>query len=99
MVSRIVPNLEDVESKGRPSEALVKDFLSNETRAERKTLLGVSAIAIIIARTGLIPTKISGSTCIFISLFRLRSRLWSNLKHTMYAFRNLINQSVGFVVK
>jgi hypothetical protein len=30
------------------------------TREERRNLLGISAVAIVIAKTGLVPTKISG---------------------------------------
>jgi TRAP-type C4-dicarboxylate transport system permease small subunit len=43
----------------RPSEIRLKDPLSEVTRQERKTLLGVCAIVITIAKTGLIPSKIS----------------------------------------
>lgn len=37
----------------------LKDPLSQVTRAERRMLLGVSALSIFVTRTGLIPTKIS----------------------------------------
>ena len=43
----------------RPSEIRVQDPLSEVTRAERKSLLGVSAIGIVIARSGLVPARIS----------------------------------------
>ena len=43
----------------RPSEVRVRDPLSEVTRRERTTLLGVSAIGIIIAKSGLVPSKIS----------------------------------------
>lgn len=42
-----------------PEQILVQDPLSQVTRSERRSLLGVSAITIIIVKTGLIPTKIS----------------------------------------
>lgn len=42
-----------------PFEIRLQDPLSKVTRAERKALLGVSAVAIAIARSGLVPTKIS----------------------------------------
>ena len=38
---------------------LLRDPLSKEARAERRTLLGASAIGILIVRTGLVPTKIA----------------------------------------
>jgi len=37
----------------------LRDPLSTETRTERRTLLGASAIGIVIVKTGLIPSKIS----------------------------------------
>jgi len=42
-----------------PLEILVRDPLSRVTRAERRTLLGVSAIGLVIARSGLVPSRIS----------------------------------------
>jgi hypothetical protein len=42
-----------------PWDVLLKDPLSKETRVERKTLLGTSAIGIVIVKTGLVPAKIS----------------------------------------
>jgi hypothetical protein len=41
------------------SDVRLKDPLSEVTRNERKTLLGLSAIGIVVAKTGLVPTKIS----------------------------------------
>ena len=38
----------------------LEDPLSDVTRKERRSLLAVSAIAIIMAKTGLVPAKISG---------------------------------------
>jgi hypothetical protein len=46
------------ESK-RPSEIRLQDPLSDVTRAERKTLLGLSAVGLVIARSGLVPSRIS----------------------------------------
>lgn len=43
----------------RPSEIRLQDPLSAVTRAERKTLLGVSTLGIVIARSGLVPSRIS----------------------------------------
>jgi hypothetical protein len=43
----------------QPWQIRVRDPLSEVTRAERKTLLGISAIAIVIARSGFVPSKIS----------------------------------------
>ena len=43
----------------RPSEIRLKDPLSEVTRTERRNLLGVSAIGIVIARSGLVPSKIT----------------------------------------
>jgi hypothetical protein len=43
----------------RPLEIRFRDPLSEVTRKERTALLAVSAVAIVISTTGLIPTKIS----------------------------------------
>jgi hypothetical protein len=43
----------------RPSEIRLRDPLSEVTRVERRNLLGVSAIGIVIARSGLVPSKIT----------------------------------------
>ena len=43
----------------RPSEIRLQDPLSDVTRAERKTLLGLSAVGLVIARSGLVPSRIS----------------------------------------
>jgi hypothetical protein len=42
-----------------PVAVLLRDPLSKETRAERRTLLAASAIGIIIVKTGLVPSRIS----------------------------------------
>lgn len=42
-----------------PLQVSLRDPLSQVTRGERRMLLGVSVLSIFIARTGLIPTKIS----------------------------------------
>ena len=44
---------------GKPWEINTRDPLSPVTRAERRALIAASAIVIAIARTGLVPTKIS----------------------------------------
>ena len=46
-------------SKIRPTSVRLRDPLSEVTRKERRTLLGASAVGIVIAKTGLIPSKIS----------------------------------------
>lgn len=43
----------------RPSEVTLRDPRSEVTRKERRTLLGASAIGILILRTGLVPSKIA----------------------------------------
>jgi hypothetical protein len=43
----------------RPSEVRLRDPLSDVTRTERRNLLGVSAIGIVIAKSGLVPSKIT----------------------------------------
>ena len=43
----------------RPSQVRLRDPLSPVTRAERRSLLGVSAVGLVIAKSGLVPTKIS----------------------------------------
>lgn len=40
-------------------DLLLHDPLSNETRQERKMLLGVSMLGIVLVKTGLVPTKLS----------------------------------------
>jgi len=41
------------------SEIRLKDPLSDVTRKERRSLLGVSALGIVMVKTGLVPSKIS----------------------------------------
>jgi hypothetical protein len=43
----------------RPSEILLGDPLSRVARSERRTLLGASAAGIVIAKSGLVPSKIT----------------------------------------
>ena len=47
-----------VRSRPRPMEALLGDPLSEVARKERRSLLGISAIAILVGATGLIPQRI-----------------------------------------
>ncbi len=42
-----------------PEHVLVDDPLNQVTRTERRNLLGVSALGIVIVKTGLLPTQIS----------------------------------------
>jgi hypothetical protein len=42
-----------------PSQLRLRDPLSEVTRKERKFLLGVSVVGIVIAQTGLVPSKIT----------------------------------------
>jgi hypothetical protein len=44
----------------KPPEVRVRDPLSEVTRKERRILLGTSALGIIVAKVGLVPTKITG---------------------------------------
>lgn len=44
---------------GSPMEISLRDPLSDVARKERRMLLGISVLSIFIAKTGLIPTKIS----------------------------------------
>jgi hypothetical protein len=46
-------------STASPAEIRLRDPLSETTRAERRNLLAISAIGIIIVKTGLVPSKIS----------------------------------------
>lgn len=48
-----------INPKINPTNILLRDPLSKETRSERRTLLGASAIGIVIVKTGLVPSKIS----------------------------------------
>ena len=41
------------------SEATLRDPLSEVTRKERRTLLGVAALGIVVARAGIVPSRIS----------------------------------------
>jgi hypothetical protein len=43
----------------RPWEIRLRDPLSDVTRTERRNLLGVSAIGIVIAKSALVPSKIT----------------------------------------
>lgn len=58
-----------------PSEIRVRDPLSEVTRKERRILLGVSALGIIVAKTGLIPSKITSLGIEFSSTDQ-RSLVW-----------------------
>jgi len=51
--------LTNMSDAARPSEVRLRDPLSAVTRAERKALLAASAVGIVIARSGLVPAKIS----------------------------------------
>ena len=42
-----------------PTEVRVRDPLTEVTRKERRALLGMAAIGIIVVKTGLVPSKIS----------------------------------------
>src|SRR5436305_2954409 len=41
------------------SEATLRDPLSEVTRKERRTLLGVAALGIVVAKAGIVPSRIS----------------------------------------
>jgi hypothetical protein len=45
--------------KTKISEIRLRDPLSNVTRRERRTLLGASALGIVIVKSGLVPTKVT----------------------------------------
>lgn len=55
LAARVFP---DNEAALRPVEVMLRDPLSEVTRKERRSLLGISAIAILVGRTGLVPAKI-----------------------------------------
>jgi len=46
-------------SNASPAEIRLRDPLSETTRAERRSLLAISVIGLIIVKTGLVPSKIS----------------------------------------
>src|SRR5437867_11439772 len=46
------------ETVARPVEVLLRDPLSEVARKERRSLLGISAVAILVGWTGLVPQKI-----------------------------------------
>jgi hypothetical protein len=58
-----------------PNAHLLRDALSKETRDERRNLLLVSAVGLIVERTGLIPSKIEALGIEFNSLNQ-SSLLW-----------------------
>jgi hypothetical protein len=49
----------DVNGDINPSDIRLRDPLTEVTRKERRLLLGISAIGIVIVKTGLVPSKIS----------------------------------------
>jgi hypothetical protein len=59
----------------RPVEAMLRDPLGEVARKERRSLLGISAIAILVGWTGLVPEKIENFGIIFASPER-RALLW-----------------------
>ena len=50
--------LRAAEVRERPVEVMLRDPLGEVARKERRSLLGISAIAILVGRTGLVPVKI-----------------------------------------
>jgi hypothetical protein len=46
-------------NSNHPLDVSLRDLLTEVTRKERRMLLGVSVLAIFVARTGLVPSKIS----------------------------------------
>ncbi len=52
------PSVRTEEGVARPVEAMLRDPLSDVARKERRSLLGVSVIAILVGKTGLVPAKI-----------------------------------------
>jgi hypothetical protein len=63
------------ESVARPVEALLRDPLSEVARKERRSLLGISALAILVGWTGLVPQKIENLGLTF-SVAERKAVLW-----------------------
>ena len=64
-------------------QALLKDPLSQETRKERRSLLAVSALGLIIVKAGLVPTRIAALGIEFSQADRT-TLLWSLALITIY---------------
>jgi hypothetical protein len=45
--------------KAKPSEIRLRDPLGEVARKERRALLGVSAVGIVIVKSGLVPSKVT----------------------------------------
>ncbi len=69
----------------RPVPALLSDPLGDVARKERRSLLGISAIAILVASTGLVPEKIENLGITFAATER-RALLWVSLGVVVYYF-------------
>ena len=59
----------------RPVEVMLRDPLGEVARKERRSLLGISAIAILVGRTGLVPAKIENFGISFAAPER-KALLW-----------------------
>ena len=73
-VPEVTPDLRALASL-RPVEAMLRDPLGEVARKERRSLLGISAIAILVGWTGLVPEKIENFGIIFAAPER-RALLW-----------------------
>ena len=71
------------EVRERPIEVMLRDPLGEVARKERRSLLGISAIAILVGRTGLVPAKIENFGISFSSPER-KALLWVFLAVVLY---------------
>ncbi len=86
-----------------PSQVRLQDPLSEVTRNERKVLLGISAIGIVIAKSGLVPSRISALGVDFdhadqAALLRMLSAIvgYFLIAFVIYASSDLVAWRVSF---
>jgi hypothetical protein len=70
-------------ARDRPVEVMLRDPLGEVARKERRSLLGISAIAILVGRTGLVPAKIDNFGISFAAPER-QALLWVFLAVVLY---------------
>ena len=78
-----VGTLRTKEDVARPVEAMLRDPLSDVGRKERRSLLGVSVVAILVGWTGLVPEKIENLGITFTAPARA-GLLWVLLAVVVY---------------
>jgi hypothetical protein len=78
----------------RPVEAMLRDPLGEVARKERRSLLGISAVAILVGRTGLVPARIENFGITFATPER-QALLWVFVAVVIYYSAAFIIYSIS----